>query len=134
MLVIVDSNVWISALWGSVHARQIVGCWLDGRFELVVCQELYDELAACRHRRKLSHRIHSEDLVELLKKIKTLARWETPALPPLHSRDPRDDYLLGLCAATSADDLVTGDQDLLVLGTCGQTHIVTPTEFLRTSP
>src|SRR3546814_2254075 len=46
------------------------------------------------------------------------------------SRDPRDDFLLGLCEAGRADWLVTGDKaDLLALDRHGVTRIVTASAF-----
>lgn len=45
-------------------------------------------------------------------------------------RDPEDDYLLAYALVGKADYLVTGDRDLLVLGSVGKTKIVTAQQFL----
>ena len=45
-------------------------------------------------------------------------------------RDPKDNQFLELCLAASADYLVTGDKDLLVLKKFGQTQIFSPKQFL----
>jgi putative PIN family toxin of toxin-antitoxin system len=45
-------------------------------------------------------------------------------------RDPKDDFLLSLAQDGKADILVTGDQDLLILGNFGHTKIMTIKEFL----
>ena len=52
-------------------------------------------------------------------------------MPPFarFSRDPKDDYLLTLAQQARLDYLVTGDKDLLVLGTHLQTEILTFTDF-----
>lgn len=47
------------------------------------------------------------------------------------SRDPDDDAFLNLAIEGRADWLVTGDQDLLVLGKVEDTRIVTPAAFLE---
>jgi uncharacterized protein len=47
------------------------------------------------------------------------------------SRDPADNKFLDLAAAGDADYLVTGDSDLLVLGSFRRTTILTPGSFLN---
>ena len=49
--------------------------------------------------------------------------------PPI-SRDPNDDYLLYFSEEYSLDYLVSGDKDLLVLKTYGNTRICTFAEFV----
>jgi predicted nucleic acid-binding protein len=46
-------------------------------------------------------------------------------------RDPSDKYLPALAEISSADLLVTRDEDLLILRTHGRTRIVHVAEFLR---
>ena len=46
------------------------------------------------------------------------------------SRDPNDDYLLTFSKHYNLDYLVTGDKDLLVLKSYGQTQILTFAEFI----
>ena len=45
-------------------------------------------------------------------------------------RDPNDDHLLALCRDGDADLLITGDQDLLVIGSFGKTMIIEPAKYL----
>jgi predicted nucleic acid-binding protein len=47
------------------------------------------------------------------------------------SRDAKDDYLLALSIDSNAKYLVTGDNDLLVLGKIANTKIITMSEFLE---
>jgi putative PIN family toxin of toxin-antitoxin system len=44
-------------------------------------------------------------------------------------RDPKDNFLLALAKDGNADYLITGDDDLLVLKTFGNTKIITLTDF-----
>ncbi|WP_373514113.1 putative toxin-antitoxin system toxin component, PIN family [Persicitalea sp.] len=46
-------------------------------------------------------------------------------------RDEKDDYLLAICGKCKADYLITGDKDLLVMGSYQQTSIVTMSHFLQ---
>jgi uncharacterized protein len=45
-------------------------------------------------------------------------------------RDKKDNYLLALSKDGGADLLVTGDEDLQVLGSFGKTVILSPAEFI----
>jgi len=86
---------------------------LDGEFELVVSGQLLTELERALAYPRLRSRISREDaeaFIELLRRTATEADDAVPSTR--HSRDPGDDYLLGL-ARTNAAVLVTGDQDLL---------------------
>ncbi|AQG80188.1 hypothetical protein AWR27_13195 [Spirosoma montaniterrae] len=49
-------------------------------------------------------------------------------------RDKNDDYLLGVCKACHADFLITGDDDLLIVGTFEQTTILSMGQFLQILP
>ena len=45
-------------------------------------------------------------------------------------RDKKDNFLLALSSDTRSDYLITGDKDLLVLGTYNNVQIVTIAEFV----
>jgi uncharacterized protein len=47
-----------------------------------------------------------------------------------HCRDPHDDMFLECAEVAEADLLITGDKDLLVLGSCKRTQIVNPAGYL----
>jgi len=126
---VLDVNVLISALLSPDGASAaLLTRWLRGDFELVVNDALLAELSAALAFAKLRSRIPPESaavFVDLLRREATVAA-TTDAPPPLHSRDPADDYLLAL-AATAHAVLVTWDQDLLGL-TEGPVHA--PASFL----
>ncbi len=129
MIVVVDTNVWISALVfgkpGSVPIRV-----LERAVQV-------DTLASSRELRAEIHRILTEG-----------NRWgeqrATLRLDALHAgevtvkltrtihvcRDPKDDMFLECAALAKAELLVTGDKDLLVLGSYTGIRIVTPVEYL----
>ncbi len=55
-------------------------------------------------------------------------------IPIIHSvtdcRDPKDDKFLDLALAASAQYIITGDTDLLVLHPYHDIEIITPADFL----
>src|SRR3546814_6271319 len=81
-------------------------------------------------RDKIRKLIRPSEAGRLINQIAAVA--EMPKrLPAIQrSRDPRDDFLLGLCEAGRADWLVTGDKaDLLALDRHGAAQIVTASTF-----
>ena len=51
---------------------------------------------------------------------------EPPSLPAQVSRDPDDDAVLALAAASQADLIISGDADLLILGSFARIPIIGP--------
>jgi putative PIN family toxin of toxin-antitoxin system len=52
-------------------------------------------------------------------------------LPQRICRDPDDDVVLGVAVQARAGLIITGDDDLLVLGSYERTRILSPREFLE---
>lgn len=75
---------------------------------------------------KLSEGVVKE-LIEMLMHDTTMV---TPAeVDPRVCRDPNDAAILGTAIAASADVLVSGDKDLLVVGRLGSVEIMNPREY-----
>jgi putative PIN family toxin of toxin-antitoxin system len=126
---VLDVNVLIAALLApnGAPARLLVR-WLTGDFELIISDHLLSELGRALKYPKLHERVSANEaaaLIDMLKASATIA--PDPPRPPRRSRDAGDDYLLALAASCSAV-LVTGDRDILDLGT--DLPIYTPSRFL----
>lgn len=129
--VVIDANVWVSALWSDGKPRRIRERLERGQFRLFFAEELLDECREVLARPKFAKQIDANQVALVLELIRNRATFvDLPALIPAISRDPSDDKYL-VCAATAACDfLVTGDPDLLTVGSFGKTKIVKPAEFL----
>lgn len=131
MRAVLDVNVLISALLSHTFSPALVlVAWMEGRFELIVSPVLVRELERALAYPKLRSRVTAEEAERLLKWLARSARLvsDPSGSPPIHARDPGDDYLLALAAAQSAI-LVTGDQDLLELAASDR-PIHAPASFL----
>ncbi len=64
-----------------------------------------------------------------LEEVSELVIAETIVVPEL--RDPKDAIVLAAALAGNVEVVVTGDQDLLVLGRFEGVEILTPADFLR---
>jgi putative PIN family toxin of toxin-antitoxin system len=105
-----------------------------GRFDLVVSPLLLAELGTVLAREKFRPFLTTEQaarLVNALTRDSHIA--DDPAERKPVSRDPNDDYLIGLARTVSADVLVTGDADLVALD-LPDLAIVSPREFIEILP
>lgn len=132
MRAVLDPNVLVSAAISTAGPpRQIVGAWVDGRFELIASPallgELRDVLARPKFRRWLSTATAADFIGGLADDA--LVVEDPPALAGL-SPDPDDDYLIALARAANADYLVSGDRHLLDLAD-PDPPVLTPREFLE---
>ncbi len=131
MRVILDTNILLSGLItpNGTPAR-LIDAWLDRRFTLISHPIQLDEFRAVSRRDKIRALVRPSEAGRLVNQIAVLAEMPSRLPPVQRSRDPRDDFLLALCEASSADRLVTGDKDdLLALYQHGTTRIVTAAMF-----
>ncbi|MDZ4198411.1 MAG: putative toxin-antitoxin system toxin component, PIN family [Kiritimatiellia bacterium] len=126
MRIILDANVLIAAIAGRGLCESLLELCLEEHV-LIVSQELLDEVSGKLIRKIKLPVAVVDDFCSLLRNNAIL---ETPAPVAAEAcRDPKDLYLLGLCEATRAEFLVTGDLDLIESGWRGITRIVTPRQF-----
>jgi len=127
---VLDPNVVISgALSPRGAPADVLRSLAAGDFELVASRVLLDELQRALAYPKLRRLISEADAAELVRWVADSATIsvDPDTDPPVHSRDPDDDYLIAL-ASTHRVALVSGDKDLLSLE--GQIPVFSPRGFL----
>lgn len=132
MRAILDTNLLLSALIRPSSVPELVlQAWLKDRFTLVTHDIQLMELRVASRRERVGTRIRRAEAGMLVNQIRDRAEFMERLPSVRRPADPLDDYLLALCEAGDADDLVTGDKaGLLALGTHGGTTIVTARAFL----
>lgn len=131
---VLDTNVVISALlWRGLPGRfiELAG---EGELKLFTSAALLKELAATLSKPKLAKAVAATGLdasTMLLLYGRIARRVHAAPLPRPVSRDKDDDAVLACAAASRADMIVTGDDDLLVLKHYGDCRIFKPQEALR---
>ncbi len=130
-LVVVDSNVWISAALSSKGApsrlvRQVLECARP-----VFSPATFSELETRLWKPKFDRYLSMELRRRILHDLNGAAHWvELPSEIPSWCRDAGDDKFIQTALAASAPWLVTGDRDLLEVPTVAGLRILTPAEAL----
>lgn len=126
MRVVLDTNVLIAAFVSRGRCAQLLEHCAEAH-EMVTSAGLLDE--------------YVEKLVRKFKLTPDLAGGNTALLRSMMEvveplplsipvcRDPDDDLVLATAVAGSCDCIVTGDKDLLVLGSYGAVDIISPGDF-----
>ncbi|MDB5235552.1 MAG: putative toxin-antitoxin system toxin component, family [Hymenobacter sp.] len=130
--VIADTNAWISRfiLPNSLTGQRMKRLAADKRVTLVFSQPLKDELRAVLLRPKFRKSITAENLAVFRAYLDAFPTTPVTSAVEL-CRDPKDNFLLNLALDSQADYLLSGDEDLLVLGSVGSTRILTLAQFAQ---
>ena len=126
MIVVLDTNVLVAALVARGLCHEVVVRAL-GTCTVVTSTPLLDELDGT-----LSGKFTlGPAATAFLSQLRVHVRLVEPAtLPSPVSRDADDDIVLATAVAAGAAAIVTGDQDLLVIGSYAGVDVISPREFL----
>lgn len=130
--VIADTNAWISRfiLPNSLPGQRMKRLAADKRITLVFSHALKEELRAVLQRPKFRKYITTENLAVFRAYLDAFPTTLVTSAVEL-CRDPKDNFLLNLALDSQADYLLSGDEDLLVLGIIGATSIMTLADFAQ---
>ena len=124
-----DANVLISGLIFHGNENKLLDLGEAGEFEVTLSPLLLEEV------RRTLQRKFDRSASEADEQVRRIQGWVEVREPTVEvvgvARDPNDNHVLACCLACQADYLVTGDRDLLSLGTFRGTAIVTGAQFLR---
>jgi uncharacterized protein len=126
MRVVLDANVLIAAYATRGLCEAILEFCLANDDIFLTTAILADV------KKKLIRRIKlpSETATRIVTFLKSNAELISPdEVPPGLCRDPDDNDILGAAKAAQADFIITGDDDLLVLGEFAGTKIVRPRQY-----
>ncbi len=125
-LVVLDSNIYFSAIvWGG-NPQKVINLWLNGKFILLISPEiLFETLTVLGE-----YGVRKEVIAGFQYQIESHAEKIVPKSKVNICRDAKDNKFLELSKDANADYLVTGDKDLLTLKKFGKTKILKPKDFL----
>lgn len=115
MQLLVDADCLIAGtLAPSGACSRLLDLWQAGEFELIVCPNLIGEVrrALLHPRIAGKYDISSAEVDQLTQRLREESlHFDDPVDPPrVVTADPKDDYLVALALAASADHFVTRDR------------------------
>ena len=128
MKIVIDTNIWISYLLGSL-LQGLDNKIISKEIKIVASSEMLKELAAVLARPKFKEIISYKQIKELFSLIDGYAVIVSPKQKVDVCRDKKDNFLLEVALEAKAEYLVTGDNDLLVLNNFRGIKIVKPKDF-----
>ena len=128
MKVILDTNVFISAVFFGGVPGKILKAWHKGEVQLLLSPEIFEEYIEVLRRLESQYPlIEVEPVVELL-----LAGCQLISASPLKipvSPDPDDDKFIACALASKTKVIVSGDNHLLAVNGYRGIEVVKPSEF-----
>jgi putative PIN family toxin of toxin-antitoxin system len=126
--VVFDTNVLVAAFLTEGVSHKLLLRARKKEYDLVLSVDIMAEFEGVLLRKFSLSRSELADVRSLLAEAVQEMRQEIEPIKPV-SRDPDDDKILACASAASADYLVTGDEDLLVIERYGRTQILSPRGF-----
>ena len=132
---VLDTNVLVSGLMTEQSPPcWVLDAWLEGRYVLVTSFYLLEELIHVLSYPRIAKRLRLDE--EELAGILALLLAKAELLPghlhlPGVTRDPKDDAIVACASEGKVDYIVSGDQDLLILGDYEGIRTVTPRQFVE---
>ncbi len=130
MIVVVDSGVWVSALHFALKrgTPRLAVEKAAREHTIATCDAIEEEVL--RILRAKFNWAADDVLVAMHAVFPFPLRVELPGTLRA-CRDPNDDMVLECAQVSNAHCIVTGDKDLLVMGSFGEIQIVNPAGFLQ---
>ena len=130
--IIIDTNIYISALGWEGKPKKILNKVLAGEYELILSIKQLEEIKRVLNYPKLGFTEEQKNrFLLLLHQIATVVK--TKSELDIILRDPKDNIILQPAKNIKIDYIVTGDEDLLILKEFKGAKIISPAKFLEKS-
>ncbi|HLF78159.1 MAG TPA: putative toxin-antitoxin system toxin component, PIN family [Dehalococcoidia bacterium] len=132
MRAVLDTNVLVSAILSRGSPPDtVLRAWRQGAFQFVTSPTLLSELYAVLRRPRIRDRLGwtEEEIVGFVTTLAETAVVVEPEEELSVVRDEADNRVIEAAVAGEVDYVVTGDTDLLRLGSFEGVQIVTPARF-----
>jgi hypothetical protein len=134
MIVVLDTNIWVSAIiWGGIP-DEIISLQEQRKIEIASSRKLLSELENTFNKKKIQTKLEVLQLTtssafSLVYESVNIYSIEELIVPEL--RDPDDTIVLATVIDANAEVIITGDLDLLILQEYQNMQIMTATDFLE---
>lgn len=128
MKVVIDTNIWISFFIGKKLSK-LSKIFLRSDFEFITSDLQVEEIRDVLYRSKFSKYFTTHEIEELLFLFLEITETIDIILTVKDCRDPKDNFILDIAINGSADYIITGDNDLLVMDPYKGVRIISYLEF-----
>lgn len=128
MNIVIDTNIWITFLIGHV-LDEMEDRFFENDVNIISSDAQLREISEVIRRQKFVQRFSDFERLQLEEYMVKTAYRVDPIEHIEVCRDPKDNFLLEIAASTDVDYIVTGDDDLLILGEFRNTKIIRLSEF-----
>lgn len=129
--VVIDTNVVVSALLFRGTPGKLIPLWKSGRIQPLASEEIVKEYLSVLSYPKFEL---SEDEISFMLYHEILPYFEAVKArfgQVIIQDDPSDDKFIHCAETGKARVIISGDQHLINLKSCGKVKIVTPSQFLK---
>ena len=129
--VVIDTNVFLSALLFGGTPGKLISLWKSGKIQPQLNKTTVAELLRVLAYPKFElteNEIQYLLYVEILPFCRVVTTKSGPVIIP---EDPSDNVFLRCCEVSNARALISGDSHLLALKSYGNASILTPSQFLK---
>jgi putative PIN family toxin of toxin-antitoxin system len=128
--VVLDTNVYISAILFGGNCEEILRLSSSGLFDIIISKAILKEVKDILHTKFKWSGIQISETISYIKEITT--EIEPHLSVSIIKNDPSDNRILECAITAKADYIVTGDKNhLLPLKRYKNIRILSPSEFLR---
>jgi uncharacterized protein len=127
--VIIDTNLWISFLITNNYTKLDI-LFENKSIQLLFSKELIEEFLFVANRPKFQKYFSKMEIEKLLMTFDSIGKLIKVKTNINKCRDIKDNFLLNLAIDGNANYLISGNNDLLLLGKIGKTRIISISEFL----
>jgi uncharacterized protein len=129
MIVVLDTNVVLSAILFGGKPRQVFEKALSGNIQVAISESLVNELLGVLQRPKFE--LSAQLVQTIVSEYASISSWIEPSEHfNVVVDDPSDNHIIDCAVAAKADYLITGDKHLLNLGTFKMIRIVSVDTFI----
>ncbi len=130
MKVILDTNVFVSAVFFTGPPYQILNAWKNDKLELIVTPEILDEYHRVGEILAAEHpAINLGPVLELV--LQNSLMYFAPPLPERVCEDSSDDKFIACALASGSRVIVSGDRHLLKVSGYQKIEVLKPRAFLE---
>jgi uncharacterized protein len=130
MKIVLDANIFISALFWGGNPRSVLERVITGKDELYVTKEILDEIESVMGRPKFH--LKKEDVDYFINSIEEIGNKIVPKIRVKNgSRDKTDNKYIECAITANVDYIISGDMDSLELKEYKNVKIVSAKDYLE---